>query len=858
MPETAPPADADSRVGKFVKTDLLGSGGGGDVWKAWDTQLSRFVALKFVRSQDAEELERFRREAVLSGKLAHPNIAAVHEFGEHDGRLYIVMQYIDGKTLRAWPRVDRRELARFVRDAARAVEYAHARGFVHRDLKPENIMVTRDRRVYVMDFGMARAVAGQRAVSSTIVGTVNYMPPEQARGQRLDARADVYALGATLYEVLTGSPPYRGATVYETLQLAAEGEPLPPRRVDPSIDPELETIVLKCMERDCARRYPCAAAVADDLDRWLAGDALTARRASVIYRMRKRMAKVKLAILVGSVALAALAVVSVRWYAAARALERERDASRLREGALGRLGALWNEVALLKQGFSIAAEDPARVRAQIAAALEKVDVFVAEHPDWPQGYYVRARGRLYSGRLAEAEEDLRQALRVEPRFAPAATLLGAVKLEQHTQLMRGMRADPARGRRLLEEARGRAEEGRRLREAGGGIERWGIPRTREDEITETLVLALERCFIDGDRAGASEILRRANERAPAAEYCAWIGMWCDSPQQDMEWQSAALDRMPHCALAAFERGLRYEERGDSESALRDMSRAVAADPAYWAARVMRGYLLAKLGRPEESAAEFARAIELESGVADVWYWRARAREAAGDLDGAIADLDQVLSFEPDSSLAFATRAAVWRRKGSWNRVIDDATRALELEPRLQQSWIDRGRARVEVGDADRALADFAQAFQLSALPPDLDAGAASLAEARGECGLIRRTRGDGNGAIADFREAVRLAPHVAYLHRNLGATLAAFGQVDAGLAALDQSIVLDAADPLNYLSRAAARAQGAEDLTGEARRRALEMATEDIERALERAPRDWRHRESAVELRERIRALRRP
>ena len=229
-------ADPSSRFGKFVRTLRLGSGGMGEVWKAWDTQLSRWVALKFLKGSDDAEIERFEREAQLAARLSHPHIAAIYEVGHDQGRHWIAMQFIDGATLRGHSRADLRAIVDLVRDAARAVAVANDAGIIHRDLKPENLMVTRAGRaahVYVMDFGLARATEGASdlSVSGSIVGTPAYMPPEQARGQKADARADVWSLGATLYELLSGKKPFAGANVYETLRLVQEADPIPPARL---------------------------------------------------------------------------------------------------------------------------------------------------------------------------------------------------------------------------------------------------------------------------------------------------------------------------------------------------------------------------------------------------------------------------------------------------------------------------------------------------------------------------------------------------------------------------------------------------------------------------------------------------
>ncbi len=272
--------------GKFVLGRRLGAGGMGEVFEARDTQLDRVVAIKFLKGDEPEELARFKREAQVAGKLVHPNIAAVYEVGEAAGRHFIAMQFIDGTTLKAW-KGSARDAAALIAVAARAVGYAHDQGVVHRDLKPDNLMIDRRRRLFVMDFGLARGVAGsQISVSGDIVGTPSYMSPEQSRGGRVDARADIWSLGATLYDLVARRAPFRGSNVYDTVKLVQETEP-PPLRTDR----DLATIVAKCMEKEPARRYATAEALADDLEAFGRGDPISARPVGTATRLARTLGR---------------------------------------------------------------------------------------------------------------------------------------------------------------------------------------------------------------------------------------------------------------------------------------------------------------------------------------------------------------------------------------------------------------------------------------------------------------------------------------------------------------------------------------------------------------------------------------
>jgi hypothetical protein len=288
--------DAKSRFSKYILTAKLGVGGMGEVWKAWDTVLQRWVALKFPRSMEEEEIRRLYLEAQGAGRLAHPNITSVYEIAEAEGRHYIAMQYIPGITVEA--ALERpggaplREIVRWVRDAAMAAHFAHENGVVHRDFKPANLMIDPKGQVYVMDFGLAKVRSATSAtVSGMILGTPSFMPPEQASGraQEIDRRSDVYSLGATLYVMLSGRKPFDGETVTDVLVKILTLDPPRLREVRPEIPWELEAVVEKAMRRSKDERYPTAQELADDLTRFLSDEPIRARRSTVTYRVARNL-----------------------------------------------------------------------------------------------------------------------------------------------------------------------------------------------------------------------------------------------------------------------------------------------------------------------------------------------------------------------------------------------------------------------------------------------------------------------------------------------------------------------------------------------------------------------------------------
>jgi len=309
-PSTAPQGlDLSRRLGKFALLEKLGEGGMGEVWKAWQLDLGRTVAVKLLLRISESDIARFRREAKLTASLVHPNIASVYEVGEEAGRPYLAMEYVAGQTLdRA--RLPLRRALEAMRDAAEAVHHAHLRGVVHRDLKPSNIMMDPSGKVYVMDFGLARGAREGPGPSLTLtgelLGTPAYMAPEQARGllHLLGPRTDVWGLGATLYQLVTGRPPFEGANLGELLERVVGSEVLPPGRLAPGVGRDVDTVVRKCLEKDPFLRYGSAGELAADLDRVLRGDPLLARRPGLLERAGRRIRRapglyVLLAFLVG-------------------------------------------------------------------------------------------------------------------------------------------------------------------------------------------------------------------------------------------------------------------------------------------------------------------------------------------------------------------------------------------------------------------------------------------------------------------------------------------------------------------------------------------------------------------------------
>ncbi|MFL5347489.1 MAG: protein kinase domain-containing protein [Hyalangium sp.] len=415
---------------RYAGVRFLGQGGMGRVFLAYDLRLRRNVALKFVKGDDAELVRRLLTEARAQARVEHERVCKVHEVGEVQGKPYIAMQFVDGLSLGQLAdelTVEQKVLS--LRDAAEGVHAAHRAGLIHRDLKPSNILVecTEDGRLkpFVMDFGLAHDWSEKGSTNTgSVLGTPHYMSPEQARGEveRLDRRADVYSLGATLYFLLTGQPPIPGANGLEVLNNIATVEPTPPRSLDPNIPADLEAIVLKCLEKDRSARYDSARALIEELDRFLAGEPVQARSTGLGYRLRKKARKHRVVVSVATVALLSVSMaLGSAIYTHSQATQREALVRGLTEKvehieAMARYSGL--------SPLHDTREDREEIRAQMAeleAQIREAGA-LAVGP----GNYALARGYLALGDEPAAREHLEASWQAgfhDPRVAYSLALV---------------------------------------------------------------------------------------------------------------------------------------------------------------------------------------------------------------------------------------------------------------------------------------------------------------------------------------------------------------------------------------------------------------------------------------------------
>ena len=291
-------------VGDYELLEELGRGGMGVVYRARQTEMDRDVAFKMIRSgclASENDVQRFYLEARAAGRLKHPSIVPVYQVGEIDGHHYFSMEYIAGEDLAEYAKredLSPQQIAGLLRQVAEATDYAHQQGVLHRDLKPSNILVDADGTPRITDFGLAKDMESSEDLTSSgsTVGTPSYMPPEQAQALRDDisCRSDVYSLGAILYSLLTGQPPFRTDSILDTMLAVVHSDPVPPSQLSAGCSPDLEAICLKCLQKDPEDRYATARELAEDLDRFARGESVTARRSRIDRRVWRWLRKVPL------------------------------------------------------------------------------------------------------------------------------------------------------------------------------------------------------------------------------------------------------------------------------------------------------------------------------------------------------------------------------------------------------------------------------------------------------------------------------------------------------------------------------------------------------------------------------------
>lgn len=748
--ETLKSGDA---FGHYTILDPVGEGGMGRVYKALDTTLARIVALKLLRTDDTELRARLLLEAKAQARVDHPNICRVYEAGESGGRLFIAMQYIDGRTLDdLLDELALEQKVRIMRDVAEAVHAAHRVGLIHRDLKPSNIMAERDEDgdwvPYVLDFGLARELQPSGlTVTGVVLGTPWYMAPEHARGDAaaLDRRADVYSLGATLYQLLTRTLVFDGATVYDVVRQVLENDPVPVRRRNPAVPADLETVVMTCLEKDPARRYDSARALAEDLTRYLDGEPIRAARASVSYRLLKKVRKHRAIFAVSAIAIVialVLAILGARehWNAAARA-----ETAQAFGGQVKEIESIMRISSLLP--LHDITREKALVRARMAAIERQVSTL--DESARPSAHYALGRGHMALHEYDLAREELTAAWSGGLRSPDVAFALGATLGQLYDDQLR---------------------EAERLRTAE-------LRSARKKQIEREL----------RDPALAWLALGRGTS-TDAPEYIeALIDLYGGRLDEAAGKAARALARMPWLYEADLLRGdvararaNQQRDRGDYDTA----SRLYADASNYYGAAADAGRSDASTHQRLCSVWTDAMQLELYSRGGEVAPLFDRARAAC--QSALVADRERVDAETTFSSAWRFFAVYAMRHGGDASAAIAEqlkhAQRAVQIAPRSADAHHYLGaaydlhgdlvaaRGDDPIPDYDRALAEYARAIALNPNSPNtyFTAGTTYLGLSQFEAAHGRDVLHSLDEASRYYERAIALGAGNGGLYNNLG------------------------------------------------------------------------------------------
>jgi serine/threonine-protein kinase len=702
VPPAPLPAGLPQIAGYEVQA-VLGHGGMGIVYKAQHVRLNRPVALKMLIAgayAGAQERVRFQREAEAVAGLCHPNIVQVHDVGDHEGRPYFTMEFVEGGSLAqkvAGAPQPARPAAALVATLAAAMEAAHLSGIVHRDLKPGNVLLTADGMPKITDFGLARCLEGGAGLTLTGVpmGTPSYMAPEQARGQArlIGPAVDVYALGAILYELLTGRPPFRAETAAETLRLAMDQEPAPPSRLNARVPRDLETICLKCLHKAAALRYAGARDLAEDLDRFLAGQPIQARpvgvadRAAKWARRRPAVAALLAALVVMTVATAGTGLWLrqqglERWAAQAKRQGQARDGITM---ALRRVDDLrreerWQEAQLILTGAAthlVEAGSPA-LEKQLESAQSDLRIAAGlEH--LRESRPLDTEGSIDFRKLAT---DFREAF---DRFglrtgddveAVIAHIQGSAIREQLLAAIDD-RAFVALGvndgtlvERLLRIARLADPE----------------PRWRDRFRDPTAWRSREKLVKLADEA-------LTTSPPPAAHQLALLGLLLKRVQdfgQSTQLLSEACRRLPNNFWLNRELGATLFTEGRVRESVAYYRAALALRPDNAGGHAALGLALLHAGQTDEGLAACRRGVELSHASISLHLCLMRALAIVGYWKEAEAECRRAQELAPTSSMPPLQLALVHR----WQRRFEDAVvlfrKALEINPNDINARLDLG------------------------------------------------------------------------------------------------------------------------------------------------------------------------
>ncbi|MFH1226517.1 MAG: tetratricopeptide repeat protein [Planctomycetota bacterium] len=807
--------------GKYTIEKKLGQGGMGAVYLALDPALNRRVALKIITSNDPELLERFQREASAVAKLKHSNIIQVYETGTVptggsalNKQHYFTMDYIEGvsmeKLIATPDKTGIQDIARIIQQVASALHYAHSQGIIHRDIKPANILITKQGQAYIADFGLAKQLTGldrSLTITGTAVGTPNYMSPEQAQGKKdeIGPRSDIFSLGATMYHCLTGRMAFDGNELYEVFSKVINVDPPGPSSIIKIIPKDLETICMKCLNKDKARRYQTAEELAQDLKRYLEGEAIAARPVSVITKFRLKVTKNKTASLSIAGAIVILAVVAISLLVSSSnkrqliARYRQEANQAFDKNQFDQARAICNKLLVLSPG------DEA-----IKDILIKCETIINE------------REAKKQQEEAQAKEAAAQAQRIVDLRAQAKAALakadGAPTPDQKIQIAQeALAIDPTFGDAY--QVIGYAHKDKK---------KWDKAYdyfTKAIKATPTLAYSyyaraeiIENIY--GKPKEAIPDLEKVLELDPNS-HIGWYAKGCIEAakiqyDEAIKSYNKAIELYPEYGWAYINRGAAYSNKGEWDKAIADYSKGIELNPKFVTSYYNRGVAYNKKGEWDKAVADYTRTIELDPKHAGAYCGRGSVYDGKNELDKAIADYDRAIELDPRYTQARCNRGNAYSKKGELDKAIADYNRAIELDPGYTEAYSNLGVTCEQKGDLDKAIEYYTRAIELDP----------RHTQARCNRGNAYSRKGEWDKAIADYNRAIELDPRYAPVYCNRGRIYYQKGALEQAIADWTKAIELDPKEMTSYCNRGVAYNN----------RKEFEKAMADFKKVLEFAP----------------------
>jgi serine/threonine protein kinase len=764
---------------RYQVLDFLGGGGTSKVYKAIDRTLNRKVALKFIWGEDPTTEKRFIREARTQAQIDHPHVCKIHEVGSFSGRSYIAMQLIEGETLgTASSKMTLEQKVVVMKQVADAIQAAHRLGIIHRDIKPANIMMEKTEtgwHSYVLDFGLARETAVEGVtLTGMILGTPAYMSPEQAWGdaQKIDRRSDVYGIGATSYFVFSGRPPFDGGSMEIILKLAHQ-DPDYIRKISSQIPVDLETIVMKCLEKDPGRRYDSAKAVGEDLQHYLNGDSIQARPPSFAYTASKKIRKHKtlaIVLTVSAILVLGLASTSIySWWRTGKEIQMANEFAHISEEMNWRM-----RVARMAHLHNLADDNK-----QIIQVMDSVKKRMREAGSFSEapGNYALGRGFMELSKFDEAKTYLEKAWNSGYQTPQNAYALGLTLGHLYQQELESAQSfeNPTQRKAKIKEIEQKYRE-----PALNFLRRSQGSRSDSEEYAEGLIAFYEKKYPE------------ALQKAERARKSVWWLYEAAKLEGDV-WMSLGIEEFDRANYDAAIK--KYNAAGD---AYKNAIQIARNDPSLY----------------ESDCKRWIKVMLVEN---------ARGGSLKEPMNQGLVACDQALTADPDSASAYSKKAEIWWRYG------DDLyyrgtypQEAVDNSIRFAQAAVQRNNhdysALFELGNAYGLKAEFEDNSNLDGtkswnksieyfnsviklqpnFPNVYSTGAISyIALAQAQIAHGADPRANLNQAIQDCQKAIKLAPDSVAAFNTLGTAYIIFAEYERKHGLNAEASIKNAANALN-------------------------------------------------------------